>query len=190
MVSPNQNGAVPVSIHGTQNTHPGSSGGSGFSRCSRNGSIAHAGDGGGSIRIPASHCGLVGLKASRGRQPCGPFRGRTLNGLVAEGVVTRSVRDTALALDITSGGDLGAPYASPAPDLFLEGLKEKPKNLKIAFTSRALYGDDTDPDNQKALENTVKLLQDLGHTVEDACPDYDQAALTRAYYLTALPALP
>lgn len=168
----------------TKHTPGGSSGGSACAVAAGMVPIAHAGDGGGSIRIPAAHCGLVGLKASRGRQPSGPYRGERWNGLVAEGVVTRSVRDTALALDITSGGDLGAPYASPAPDSFLEGLKEKPKSLKIAFTSRALYGDDTDPDNQKALEHTVKLLRELGHTVEEACPEYDQAAMTRAYYLT------
>lgn len=166
-------------------TPGGSSGGSGSAVAAGMVPIAHGGDGGGSIRIPASHCGLVGLKPSRGRQPTGPFRGERWNGLVAEGVLTRTVRDSALALDISSTGmDLGAPYAAPAPDSFLKGIEERPKKLKIAFTSKALFGSDTHSDNQKALEHTVTLLQDLGHEVVDACPKFNKEGLTRAYYLT------
>jgi amidase len=169
----------------TAYTPGGSSGGSASAVAAGMVPIAHGGDGGGSIRIPASHCGLVGLKPSRGRQPTGPFRGERWNGLVAEGVLTRTVRDTALALDISASGiDLGAPYSSPAPDSFLKGLEKKPKKLKIAFTAQALFGSDTHSDNQKALKHSIKLLQDLGHEVVEDCPKFDKEGLIRAYYLT------
>ena len=155
-------------------------------RCRRkNGSISHGGDGGGSIRIPAAHCGLIGLKASRGRFPSGPYRGERWNGLVSEGVLSRSVRDTALILNLASGSDIGAPYASPAAENFLSAVEtaESAPRRRIAFTKRALFGKDTHPDNEAALMHTVKLLQSLGHTVEEACPEYDQERLTYAYYI-------
>ncbi len=166
-------------------TPGGSSGGSAAAVAARMVPIAHAGDGGGSIRIPAAHSGLVGLKASRGRFPSGPYRGERWNGLVSEGVVSRSVRDTALILDLASGGDVGAPYAAPAPNQFLEAVQkaEQAPRRRIAFTKRALFGTDTHPDNEQALMHTVKLLQELGHTVEEACPEYDQERMTYAYYI-------
>lgn len=166
-------------------TPGGSSGGSAAAVAARMVPIAHAGDGGGSIRIPAAHSGLVGLKASRGRFPAGPFRGERWNGLVSEGVVSRSVRDTALILDLASGADVGSPYAAPSPDQFLQSLEvaESAPRRKIAFTKRALFGKETHPDNEAALMHTVKLLEDLGHTVEEACPEYDQERLTYAYYI-------
>ena len=166
-------------------TPGGSSGGSAAVVAARMVPIAHGGDGGGSIRIPAAHCGLVGLKASRGRVPAGPFRGERWNGLVSEGVLSRSVRDTALILDLASGMDVGAPYASPPPENFLSAVNgaESAPRRRIAFTKRALFGTNTHPDNEAALMHTVKLLQDLGHTVEEACPEYDQERLTYAYYI-------
>lgn len=166
-------------------TPGGSSGGSASAVAARMVPIAHAGDGGGSIRIPAAHSGLIGLKASRGRFPAGPYRGERWNGLVSEGVVSRSVRDTALILDLASGADVGAPYASPAPDQFLQAVEvaESAPRRRIAFTKRALFGQETHPDNLAALMHTVTLLESLGHTVEEACPDYDQERMTYAYYI-------
>ena len=166
-------------------TPGGSSGGASAVVAARMVPIAHGGDGGGSIRIPAAHCGLVGLKASRGRFPSGPYRGERWNGLVSEGVLSRSVRDTAHILDLASGADVGAPYASPPPENFLAALNEAESapRKRIAFTKRALFGNETHPDNEAALMHTVKLLEEMGHTVEEACPDYDQERLTYAYYI-------
>lgn len=168
-------------------TPGGSSGGSAAAVAARMVPVAHAGDGGGSIRIPAAHCGLVGLKGSRGRLPFGPYRGERWNGFVSEGVVTRSVRDTAYLLDLTCGMDLGAPYASPSlPETsFLQTVRhaDSAPRRRIAFTKKALFGTILDSDNERALMHTVQLLQELGHTVEEACPEYDQERLTYAYYI-------
>jgi Asp-tRNA(Asn)/Glu-tRNA(Gln) amidotransferase A subunit family amidase len=88
-------------------------------------------------------------------------------------------------LDLASGSDIGAPYASPPQENFLTAVQnaEGSPRKKIAFTKRALFGNETHPDNESALMHTVQLLQDLGHTVEEACPDYDQERLTYAYYI-------
>ena len=124
------------------------------------------------------------LKRLEGGSPPGPHRGERWNGLVSEGVLSRSVRDTALILDLASGMDVGAPYASPAPENFVSSqTAESAPRRRIAFTKRALFGTNTHPDNEAALMHTVKLLQDLGHTVEEACPEYDQERLTYAYYI-------
>jgi amidase len=120
----------------------GSSGGSAAAVAAGIVPLAHANDGGGSIRIPASCCGLVGLKPTRGRNPLGPDLGDALGGLVAEHVVSRSVGDTATALDAVAGPDLGDPYIAPAPDRpFVEALKEGGRRLKIAFTRRTFSGE-------------------------------------------------
>ena len=146
--------------------------------------IAHGGDGGGSIRIPAAHCGLVGLKTTRGLQPAGPFEESVGMSLVCEGVLTKSVRDTARALDVTSGMDIGAPYSVPKPDQSYETLmKGTPKNAILAFCKEALFGEDTHPDNIAALEHTLSLLENLGHTVIEAKPNFDRKSLIRAYFV-------
>lgn len=165
-------------------TPGGSSGGAACAVASGMVPIAHGGDGGGSIRIPAAHCGLVGLKTTRGLQPAGPFRGERWNGFVCEGVLTKSVRDTARALDVTSGMDIGAPYSVPKPDQSYETLmKLTPKKCKIAFCKEALFGEDTHPDNIAALEHTLSLLENLGHTVIEAKPNFDRESLIRAYFV-------
>ena len=94
-------------------------------------------------------------------------------------------RDTALILDLASGSDIGAPYAAPASENFLSAVEtaEAAPRRRIAFTKRALFGKDTHPDNEAALMHTVELLESLGHTVEEACPEYDQERLTYAYYI-------
>ena len=119
----------------------GSSGGSGAAVAAGIVPIAHANDGGGSIRAPASANGLVGLKTTRGRNPLGPDLGDIMGGLVCEGVLTRSVRDTAAALDVTAGNEMGDPYwAPPKPRSYLDECQTPPGKLRVGFATQSLFG--------------------------------------------------
>jgi amidase len=160
----------------------GSSGGSAAAVAARMVPAAHASDGGGSIRIPASHCGLVGLKPTRGRNPLGPVGGERWASLVEEHVLTRSVRDTAALLDATTGTDDGAPYQVRDPARpFAAEVGRPTGELRIAFTAQALFADALDPDCAAAVADAAALVRSLGHVVEEAAPTFDRAALIRAY---------
>lgn len=165
-----------------QHTTGGSSGGSAAIVAARAVPVAHGGDGGGSIRIPASACGLVGLKASRGRIPTGPDMGEGWGGYVQFGVLARSVRDSAALLDVLAGPMPGDPYAAPHHDEPFAQASQRPVGkLRVAFTTGSFFGKNTDPDCAAAVQQTCKLMADLGHDVSEARPQFDRDALVRAY---------
>ena len=177
-------GIVPVTeseLHGpTRNpwnvdrTCGGSSGGSAAAVAAGFVPMASGGDGGGSIRIPSSCCGLFGLKPTRGRTPIGPDIGEAWHGCAIEHVLTRTVRDSAAMLDATHGDDAGAPYSAPPPARrFLDEVGAKPGRLRIAWSTRALLPATVDSVCVRAVEDTVRLLTDLGHELVEDHPSFD-----------------
>ncbi len=183
-LSPNTESA----LHGsTRNpwklTHSsgGSSGGASAAVAAGIVPAAHATDGGGSIRIPATCCGLFGLKPTRGRNPAGPLSGEGWGGMSAAHAVTRSVRDSAALLDATAGPDLGAPYwAQPPARPFLQELGAPMGKLRIAFSVQGWLGVEIDGECIAAVEDAAKLCRDLGHEVEEASPEFDTEAFGAA----------
>src|ERR1700726_4320074 len=149
----------------------GSSGGAGAAVAARILPVAHASDGGGSIRIPASASGVFGLKPSRARNPLGPDRGEGWGGFSCGHVLSISVRDSAAMLDAIHGPEPSSPYVAPPPERpFLEEVGRDPGRLRIAFTDRSPYGDAIDPEIAAAVRDLALLLSKLGHHVEERAP--------------------
>ena len=160
----------------------GSSGGAAALVAARVLPLAHATDGGGSIRIPAGCCGLFGLKPTRGRNPAGPDQGEGWGGLSVEHAVTLTVRDSALLLDLTAGPDPGAPYYPPPPSKsFLSQVGADPGRLRIGFSLHTPRGFDLHPDCRRAVEETAELCEQLGHVVEEAGPRWSMTEAGSAY---------
>lgn len=160
----------------------GSSGGSGAAVAAGIVPMAHANDGGGSIRIPAACCGLVGMKPTRARNPLGPVIGDIMGGLISEHVVTRSVRDSAAMLDCTAGPEGGDPYAAPRQaESYLSEVSKDPGTLRIAYSTKKLDGTALDAECVTAVEKTAALLRNLGHEVEEAAPEIPMETMAGAF---------
>lgn len=163
-------------------TPGGSSGGSAAAVAARMVPVASGGDGGGSIRIPASCCGLFGFKPSRGATPTGPMFGELWHGFAIEHAISRTVRDSAALLDATWGADGGAPYAAPhRVRPYLDEVMLDPGRLRVAFTSQPFFGQRVHNDCVEGLRFSAKLLESLGHEVVEAAPPVRGEELAQAY---------
>jgi amidase len=174
-------------------TPGGSSGGAAAAVAAGIVPMAAGNDGGGSIRIPAACCGLFGLRPSRGRVSSGPAIGEVWFGASTEGVLSRSVRDSALALDILAGPEPGDPFdITPPPGPYRELMRRDPGRLRIGFSTVSPIGTDVHPEAVAAVHKAAALLRGLGHDVEEAAPQVDGAALAESFlhvYFGQVPAL-
>jgi amidase len=173
-------------------TPGGSSGGAAAAVASGIVPMAAGNDGGGSLRIPAACCGLFSLRPTRGRVSSGPGIGEVWFGASSEGVISRSVRDSALALDVLQGAEPGDPFVI-APPLapYAQAMLREPGRLRIGFTSVSPIGTEVHPEAVRAVEQAARLLESLGHHVEEAAPQIDGAALAQSYlhvYFGQIPA--
>lgn len=166
----------------TTRTTGGSSGGSAAAVAAGLVPMAHANDGGGSIRIPASCCGLFGLKPTRARNPLGPNFGDVMSGLVCEHALTRSVRDSASLLDATSGPDIGDPYWAPTPSRpFQQEVGADPGKLRMAFSTRSLDGIEAHADCVEAVLSAVRLSEGLGHQISEGAPKVSGEEMNKCF---------
>jgi amidase len=156
----------------------GSSGGSAALVAARALPVGHANDGGGSIRVPAAWCGLVGLKPSRGRVPLGPAVGEAVGGFAHEFTVTRTIRDAAALLDAVAGPSPGDRYYVARPQLrYVEALAAEPAPLRVAVHVDSFFGAPTEPEVKAAVHATAAALEGMGHHVEEAFPAVAQESL-------------
>jgi amidase len=174
----------------TSRTPGGSSGGTAAAVASGMVALGHANDGGGSIRIPAACCGLVGLKPSRGRVSLAPQRADSAAGLDIDGCLSRTVADTAEVLDIISGNEPGDTYLAPPPSApFDEAPRRDPGRLRIAFTVDSPNGAPVDAEIVQAVRDTAQLLESLGHRVEEAAPEVDSEGYVENFIRVWIPHL-
>ncbi len=167
---------------GLDHTSGGSSGGAGAAVAAGIVAFAHGSDGGGSVRIPASSCGLFGFKPTRARLPDGPYAGEGWAGMAIDGFLTRSVRDTAVMLDACEGADPGAPYvAPPLGQGHAAAIARPPRRLRVGLCDTTFTGVPIHPEVAEAVRAAGRLLESLGHLVEPARPKADVPMMMRAW---------
>ena len=166
----------------TDHTSGGSSGGAGAAVAAGIVAFAHGSDGGGSVRIPASNCGLFGFKPTRARLPDGPYAGEGWAGMAIDGFLTRSVRDTAVMLDACAGPDLGAPYVAPALlRSHADAISRPPRRMRVMICDTTFTGAAIHPEVRAVVHQAGRLLESLGHHVEPGRPQADVPMMMRAW---------